>query len=56
MIVALIDDAATVKRFYPKKDSIELYPANPMYHPIVVKPDQSFQIEGVVAGVIRKLI
>ncbi len=56
MIVALVDDAATVKRFYPKKDSIELHPANPMYHPIVVKPDQSFKIEGVVAGVIRKLI
>jgi repressor LexA len=55
MIVALVDDAATVKRFHPKKDLIELHPANPLYHPIVVKPDQSFQIEGIVAGVIRKL-
>lgn len=56
MIIALVDDAATVKRFYPQKDGIELHPANPMYHPILVRPDQSFQIEGVVAGVIRKLI
>ncbi len=55
MVVALVDDAATVKRFYPKKESIELHPANPLYHPIIVRPDQSFQIEGVVTGVIRKL-
>lgn len=55
MIVALVNDAATVKRFYPKKDCIELHPANPQYRPIIVDSDQSFQIEGVVAGVIRKV-
>ncbi len=56
MVVALVDDAATVKRFYPKRNFIELHPANPLYQPIVVKSDQSFQIEGIVSGVIRKLI
>ena len=55
MVVALVDDAATVKRFYPKKDFIELHPANPAYRPILVSPEQSFQIEGIVAGVIRRM-
>lgn len=55
MVVALVDDAATVKRFYPKKKVIELHPANPEYRPISVGPEQTFQIEGIVAGVIRKV-
>lgn len=56
MVIALVDDSATVKRFYPKKGMIELHPANPEYQPIVVQPDQSFQIEGIVAGVVRKVV
>ncbi len=56
MVVALVNDAATVKRFYPKKGTIELHPANPDYRPIIVGPKQSFQIEGIVAGVIRRVI
>jgi repressor LexA len=55
MIVALVDNAATLKRFYPKKDSIELHPAHPWFQPIIVQPHQSFQIEGIVTGVIRKV-
>jgi len=53
-VVALIDDGATVKRFHKKKGAIELHPANPAFQPIRVTPDRSFQIEGIVAGVIRK--
>ncbi len=55
LIVALVDHSATVKRFYPKKKVIELHPANPAYRPILVGPDQSFKIEGIVTGVIRKI-
>lgn len=56
MVVALVDDAATVKRYHPKKGTIELHPANPAYVPIIVHPEQSFQIEGIVSGVIRKVL
>jgi len=55
LVVALVDDSATVKRFHPKKNHIELHPANPEYKPIIVSPEQSFHIEGIVSGVIRKV-
>ncbi len=54
MVVALVNESVTVKRFYPKKGWIELHPANPAFQPILVYPHQSFQIEGIVAGVIRR--
>jgi repressor LexA len=53
-IVALVDGEATVKRYYPKRGTIELHPANPSYHTIVVSPDQNFSISGVVVGLVRK--
>jgi repressor LexA len=52
-VVALIDNEATVKRFYRKAGRIELHPANPAMAPIVVAGDESLRIEGVVVGVIR---
>jgi repressor LexA len=54
IIIGMLEGEATVKKFYKKKDSIELRPANPVMKPIVVKPDQTFQILGVVVGLIRK--
>ncbi len=50
IVVALIEDEATVKHFYPHRDGIELRPANPEMEPIV--SDQA-QILGKVVGVIR---
>lgn len=60
MVVALIDNEATVKRFFKRKkgtrELIELHPANPKYAPIEVNPEaQTFSVEGVVVGVVRKL-
>jgi len=52
-VVALIDNEATVKRFYRRAGRIELHPANPAMEPIVVAGDESLRIEGVVVGVIR---
>ena len=46
-VVALIDNEATIKTYYRKKDVIELRPANPRYKPILVKDQESFRIEGV---------
>ena len=54
-VVALIDgNAATVKRFYRGRNHARLEPANPRYKPIVIRPTDRLQIQGVVVGVIRK--
>jgi repressor LexA len=53
-IVAIVDGEATVKKYYPKRSAIELHPANPSYHTIVVTPEQDFRVAGVVVGLLRK--
>jgi repressor LexA len=54
-VVALIDGSdATVKRFYGSRNHVRLEAANPRYKPIVVRPPDRVQIQGVVVGVIRK--
>jgi repressor LexA len=55
IVVALLDDEATVKYFRPRKDAVELVAANPKYPPIVVTEDHTFQICGIVKGVVRTL-
>ena len=52
IVVALIDDEATVKRFYKEKDFIRLQPENSTMEPIIVK---EVAILGKVVGVIRKM-
>jgi len=53
MVVAIIEDDATVKYYRPHADRVELEPANAKYKPIIVEPDTRFGIAGVVRGVIR---
>ena len=54
-IVALIDGSdATVKRFYAGQNHVRLEAANPLYQPIIIRPPDRLQIQGVVVGVIRK--
>jgi len=54
-VVALIDGSdATVKRFYGNRNHVRLEPANPNYEPIMIRPSQRVQIQGVVVGVIRQ--
>ncbi len=50
MVVALVDDSATVKTFYQEADHIRLQPENDSMEPIIVP---SCQILGKVFGVIR---
>lgn len=50
MVVALIDDSATVKTFYKEKDHIRLQPENDTMDPIIVN---DCQILGRVFGVMR---
>ncbi len=51
-VVALIDNEATVKRYYKRADYVELRPAHREMEPIFVK-ERSLRIEGRVVGVIR---
>lgn len=51
IVVALIDDSATVKRFFKKQDSIVLHPENDNMEDIIVN---NVQILGVVIGLTRK--
>jgi repressor LexA len=50
IIVALVDDSATVKTFYKEKDHIRLQPENDTMDPIIV---DDCQILGKVFGVFR---
>lgn len=50
IVVALIDDSATVKTFYKEKGHIRLQPENDAYEPIIV---QDCTILGKVFGVFR---
>jgi len=52
IIVALIEDEATVKRFFKESDYIRLQPENPSMDPIIV---DNVVVLGKVVGVIRKL-
>ena len=51
-VVALIDGAATVKRYYRKKGVVELHPANENMGPFFVKGGP-FEIQGIVVGLLR---
>lgn len=51
IVVAMVEDGATVKTFYKEKDCIRLQPENPLYQPII-SPD--IQVLGIVVGLVRK--
>lgn len=52
-VVAMINNEATIKRYFQRSAHIELHPANSQMKPILVTPDDPFRIEGVLVGVIR---
>jgi repressor LexA len=54
-VVAIVDNEATIKRYYHRKAGVELHPANPKYNVIHVSPISEFKILGVLASVIRRL-
>lgn len=56
IVVAILDDASVVKRFYKKRNEIELVSENPDYKPIVIdKKYPSFKIVGIVVGIYRSM-
>lgn len=52
IVVALVDDGATVKRFYKEKDHIRLQPENSYMEPIIV---DDCTVAGKVVAVMRRL-
>jgi repressor LexA len=57
IVVALINDEATVKYFYPEKDYVRFQPANAQMAPILVRATdfRPTMILGVAIGVFRRL-
>ena len=56
IVVALIEDEATIKRIFQKRDLIRLEPANPKMEPIVIrKGEKKVTIVGKVIGIFRKI-
>lgn len=54
IVVALLDDEATVKRFQREGDAVVLKPEHPTMSPIVVHPgERGFRILGKVVGLLR---
>ncbi len=55
-VVAVVDGAATIKRFWKNKNKIELHPANSSLKPILVSNDQDFQIQGILVALMRNYL
>ncbi len=55
IVIAMLDDEATVKRFMKKEGRIELLPENPAFSPVEIDPTRPFAIIGRVVNVIKNL-
>ncbi len=55
IVIALIGDEATVKRFYPEGERVRLEPANKLFEPIILdRRTPGFRIVGRVVGLYRR--
>ena len=55
IVVALIDESATLKRFYKEGGGYRLQPANSSMQPIMVAADDPLIIQGTVVALFRNL-
>ncbi len=56
IVVAVIGEEATVKRYFPRRDRVLLLPENEDFQPIEVREtDPEFRLAGKVVGVFRRL-
>ncbi|HLF57239.1 MAG TPA: transcriptional repressor LexA [Thermoanaerobaculia bacterium] len=53
MVVALVGDDVTLKRFYPEGESVRLQPANAAMAPLRV-PAADLRVQGIVVGLMRR--
>ena len=52
IVVAVIDNETTLKRYFKKAKQIELHPANKTMKPIIIK-DKECEIRGLMVGLLR---
>lgn len=50
IVVAVIDDAITLKRYYKEADRVKLQPENPDFQPIYVK---DLRVVGILSNIVR---
>ena len=50
IVVAVVDNAITLKRFYKEQDRIRLQPENPDFQPIYAS---DVKIAGIMVGLVR---
>jgi len=53
LVIAYINNEATLKRYYYKENQIELHPSNSNFNIIIVNPEDDFRIGGTVLSVMR---
>lgn len=53
MVVALLSDEVTLKRYYPEGETVRLQPANPRMAPLRV-PARELRLQGIVVGLMRR--
>jgi repressor LexA len=53
MVIALVGDEQTIKRYYPQGDQVQLAPCKKGLPPVSV-PAKDLRIQGVVVGLMRK--
>lgn len=53
MVVALVGDEVTLKRYYPEGETVRLEPAHPRMEALRV-PARELRVQGVVVGLMRK--
>jgi repressor LexA len=52
IVVAVVDNETTLKRYFKKAKQVELHPANKTMKPIIIK-DKECEIRGLLVGLIR---
>jgi len=55
IIIAVIDNEFTVKRFIKNKQSVILQPENRLFKPIIIDENMDFEVWGVVTNVIHSV-
>jgi repressor LexA len=53
MVVALLGDEVTLKRFYPEGEQVRLQPSNPTMAPLRVRA-VDVRVQGIVVGLMRR--
>ena len=56
IVVAIINNEATLKCYVPKSDCIELHPRNPKFPVITIKKTDNFHINGVLLYSFREYL